>query len=145
MPLVLNTLKSGLQELFASPPLSESQIVGRWETLWSDYAGTILPTPTSVDISTCIHAFVSALSGLSQSDQAPGVLQNALTAFAAQVAVGQTAGVLVGNPPTTIWHHNFAKQIHAAQAALPLATSIDTWLRSGFVTNSNTGLTTNWN
>jgi len=142
MPLIINILQSGFQDLLEHPPLSEQDVIRRWETLWTSYVNGLLPAPTVVEIGSCIQTFVAALTGISVPNQAPQVLKGALATFAAQVAVGQTTGSTTGVVPPSPWEYGFPRHIHGTQAASDLASSIDTWLRTGSVTIA--GVTTPW-
>lgn len=141
MPLVSATLANALESLFDEPPLPVTSCAGPWADGMEAYAAAVVPPSTTVG--TAAVAFESALATMDQADQAQTVIQTALTAFATAVALGMQPA-FTGVPPASSWSYSFSNTISASEAAQGIASSIDTWMKTGTATNNVLGISTTW-
>ena len=134
MALAAPSLKSQLQNLFASPPPDAAGCAQGWANAMQAYAAGIVPASTTVT------AAASALSGaLASAFAAPNsapAMELAFTAFGASVGLGMAGFAPVPPVAPVGFAPLFAgpKPATAADAAQSIGSQIDTWMKTGVST-----------
>lgn len=148
MPLVKDTLQTGLVELFEDPPDTAAGCAQAWANAVADYTTAIFPTSTTVSVAS--NTLFSALTVTFQTSLDAAItaaqMELAFAAFATTVGTGMAgytatppAGqvgflTLFGTPESTV-----------ESAAIKFADAIDAWIRTGTATLIASPFTTvNW-
>lgn len=135
MPLDPAALRDNLEATFAEPDGTAAGCADQWAAAMQAYAAGI--TPPSLAVNAAAEDLGAALATAFAKPSAIPDMEQAFTAFAAQVGLGM-APAYTGAPPAG--PVGFAPQFagaapatHAA-AASAIASRIDTWMRTGSAT-----------
>jgi len=134
MPLVLSSLSSGLQSVFASPPATAAACANGWASAVQSWATGIVPP--SAAVSGAVSTLQGALSSAFGSPNCAPALESAFAAFAVTVGGGMVGYAPTPPPAPVGFASQFAgpKPATAAAAASAIASLVDAWAKTGLST-----------
>lgn len=137
MPLVVATLASKLEQLFAQPPATRIACAQAWADAVAAYASGVIPPSTTVSSAKAtLAAALDAAFGAPDPATVATQMEAAFLAFATTVGTGMAPTFAGTPPPAPIGIASIGAQqpaTHAA-AAQAWATPIDAWMHTGIAT-----------
>lgn len=134
MPLVVSTLQSQLQSLFATPGPDYASCAQGWASAMGAYAAAIVPPSTTVPAAASALS-ASLASAFATPNAIPG-MESAFAQFAATVGLGMVGYAPVPPPAPVGFAAQFGGPVPSthAEAASSIATRVDAWMRTGVST-----------
>jgi hypothetical protein len=145
MPLVKSTLKAALLDTFTNFGPTIPECAAKWADAIAAYFSPVVPSSTSVAAAKA--TLQSSLAAAFALPSAATAMDTACTAFAVTVGAGMAPTFVAVPPPLQVgWALLFAEPYPASAdaAAEKIATTIDTWARTGTAMPSIGGSPSPW-
>jgi hypothetical protein len=146
MPLLLPSLQSGLQAVFAAPEATAAACAQKWADAVKTYAAGVVPASTAVTAAaTALSTSLASAFASLEDPYGIDAMETAFTTFGAAVGAGMAGFVAVPPPGPVGFAAQFATHpaTHAA-AATAIAGKINTWMKTGTAAPVAGGPPANW-